>query len=135
MQRLWRGPLYRDREQGNDRFAFFAGDVLIGAVFLSAHPVAVSRPWAVEQLSKDHANAGERYRVAAGRAGADQPDRGATVCACFSIGVNQITSAVTSGGCRDVDSIGRLLKAGTNCGSCRTEIKGLIDAHSVIAAE
>ncbi len=126
---------YRDREQGNDRFAFFAGDVLIGAVFLSAHPVAVSRSWAVEQLSKDHTNAGERYRVAAGRAGADQPDRGATVCACFSVGVNQITSAVTNGGCRDVDAIGRLLKAGTNCGSCRTEIKGLIDAHSVIAAE
>lgn len=127
--------VYHDRDRGHDRFAFFDGDVLTGAVFFSARPASVSRSWAIEQLAKSHINVGERYRVVAGRAGADQPDRGATVCACFSIGVNQITSAVTGGGCRDVDAIGRLLKAGTNCGSCRTEIKGLIDAHSVIAAE
>ncbi len=126
---------YHDKDQGHDRFAFFDGDVLIGAVFLSARPVAVSRSWAVGQLSAEYANSGERYRVVAGRAGADQPDQGATVCACFSVGVNQIAVAVLSGTCRDVDAVGRLLKAGTNCGSCRSEIKGIIDAHSVIAAE
>ena len=126
---------YSDKEQGLERFAFFDGSVLVGAVFLSSCPVVVSRSWAVEQLSTEHTNATERYRVAAGRAGADQPDRGATVCACFSVGVNQITAAVTSGSCRDVDGVGRMLRAGTNCGSCRTEIKGIIDAYYFIAAE
>ena len=126
---------YHDKDQGQDRFAFFDDDVLIGAVFLSARPVAVSRSWAVGQLSAGYTNSGERYRVVAGRAGGDQPDRGAIVCACFSVGVNQIAAAVLSGTCRDIDAVGRLLKAGTNCGSCRTEIKGIVDAYSVVAAE
>tara|TARA_R110002110_G_scaffold194517_13_gene403484 strand:- start:2610 stop:5282 length:2673 start_codon:yes stop_codon:yes gene_type:complete len=126
---------YQDRETGSTRAAFFEGGVLLGAVFLSSSPVEVSRSWAAGQLNIMHASAAERFRVLAGRAGADQPDKGALVCACFSVGVHQIGAAVRSGECKDVDAIGRVLKAGTNCGSCRTEIKGIIDAYSLIAAE
>ncbi|HEX7776589.1 MAG TPA: molybdopterin-dependent oxidoreductase [Parvibaculum sp.] len=126
---------YQDRERGDCRLAFFEGGRLVGAFFLSRVPVAVSRSWAVAQLQSSHDSARDRFRVAAGRAGADMPDAGALVCACFSVGVNQIAAAAASGECRDVDAVGRLLKAGTNCGSCRSEIKGIIDAHSVVAAE
>ncbi len=126
--------VYRDRKRGDCRLAFFDEGKLTGALFLSRMPVAVSRSWAVAQLQSSHDSLRDRFRVAAGRAGADKPDAGATVCACFSVGVNQIAAAVLGGECRDVDAIGRLLKAGTNCGSCRSEIKGIIDAHSAVTA-
>ena len=44
-----------------------------------------------------------------------------------TIGIDQIAAAVRSG-CCSVDQIGTALKAGTNCGSCRSEIKRILDA-------
>jgi assimilatory nitrate reductase catalytic subunit len=43
------------------------------------------------------------------------------------VGANTIAAAVRAG-CADVDAVGRKLKAGTNCGSCRPEIGKLIAA-------
>lgn len=126
---------FHDEVRGLVRFAFFEESHLLGAFYLSPSSVVVSRSWAVEELAKPYHEPKDRFSVIAGRAGANQADKGALVCACFSVGVNEISSAITKDGCRDVEAIGHLLKAGTNCGSCRTEIKGIIDAHSVIAAE
>ncbi|MCA0021210.1 bacterioferritin-associated ferredoxin, partial [Mesorhizobium sp. B264B1A] len=64
----------------------------------------------------------------------ERPDAGATVCSCFNVGIKQITAAVASG-CTNVEAIGAALKAGTNCGSCRSEIRAIIQAHRVQAAE
>jgi assimilatory nitrate reductase catalytic subunit len=57
---------------------------------------------------------------------ADRPDAGALVCSCFQIGCNQIAEA-TRCGATSVGAIGETLKAGTNCGSCRSEIQTLLD--------
>jgi assimilatory nitrate reductase catalytic subunit len=38
-------------------------------------------------------------------------------------------------GCRSVESIGKALSAGTNCGSCRPEIRRIVDSFAVLAAE
>ena len=38
-------------------------------------------------------------------------------------------------GCGTVEAIGQALQAGTNCGSCRAEIKGIINAYRLRAAE
>jgi assimilatory nitrate reductase catalytic subunit len=48
--------------------------------------------------------------------------------------VNQIAAAVAAG-CASVDAIGATLKAGTNCGSCRSEIRAIVNAGRVQAAE
>jgi assimilatory nitrate reductase catalytic subunit len=76
----------------------------------------------------------KRFAVVAGRPGAGKQDPGATVCSCFGVGVNQIVAAVR-GGCRSVEAIGKELNAGTNCGSCRAEIRGIIDGCVAAAAE
>jgi assimilatory nitrate reductase catalytic subunit len=55
-------------------------------------------------------------------------DRGATVCSCFGVGIKQIDYAVKQG-CNTVEVIGQVLQAGTNCGTCRAEIKKIIDTH------
>lgn len=125
---------YHDRDAGQHRIAAFDGERLMGALFVAPGPVAVSRGWAAEQLEEVHASQRERFRIVAGRAGAERPDAGATVCSCFNIGANQIVAAVAAG-CTTVEAIGGALKAGTNCGSCRSEIRALIQAGRVQAAE
>jgi assimilatory nitrate reductase catalytic subunit len=125
---------YIDAEAGQLRFATFDGDRLIGALFLAVDPVAVSRNWAVDQLSADFAERRARMAVIAGRPSRGRVDKGAIVCSCFSVGVKQIAAAV-AGGCVTVDAIGWALQAGTNCGSCRSEIQEIIDMHRLQAAE
>jgi assimilatory nitrate reductase catalytic subunit len=59
---------------------------------------------------------------------------GRIICSCFNVGFNQIVDAAAAG-CASVDEIGRAVKAGTNCGSCRAEIRGILDAGRLQAAE
>jgi assimilatory nitrate reductase catalytic subunit len=50
------------------------------------------------------------------------------------VGAKQIAAAVRKG-CVTVEAIGQTLHAGANCGSCRAEIKAIIDTHRLQAAE
>ena len=125
---------YADRQTGEIRLAFFDGPRLLAAFFLAREPVAVARNWAIAELAAAHTNPRKRFSLVAGRPGTDKPDPGATVCACFSVGVNQIVAAVR-GGCHSVEAVGAALNAGTNCGSCRGEIRGIIEGCRAAAAE
>jgi len=125
---------YADRASGDLRLAFFDGERLLAALFVGRQPVAVARSWAIAQLSIFHGDQRKRFALVAGRPGADTIDAGATVCSCFSVGVNQIVAAIR-GGCHSVEAVGKTLNAGTNCGSCRAEIRGIIDTCLPTAAE
>lgn len=125
---------YQDASTGQRRFASFAGSRLAGALFVGPSPVAVSRSWAVEQLATDHSGRHQRLAVLAARPGAGAVDRGSTVCSCFGVGSRQIASAARTG-CHTVEAIGAVLQAGTNCGSCRAEIRSIIEANLLEAAE
>jgi len=121
---------YMDQDQASFRLATFSGDRLVGALFIAPQPVAVSRTWAVDHLKASAIGGAERLRLLSGRPGLDQPDPGPIVCACFSVGANQIAAAVESGAA-SVEAVGAALRAGTNCGSCRVEIRRLIDAAAL----
>src|SRR5690606_19597667 len=84
---------YVDGDTGDARIAFFEGDRLQIALFIARQPVAVSRNWAAAQLGERRGDARTRFSVIAGRPGAGRLDPGATVCSCFSVGVNQIVAA------------------------------------------
>ncbi|WP_075217346.1 nitrate reductase [Mongoliimonas terrestris] len=113
------------------RFALMEGGRLRGAVWFSRRPVAVSRSFAADLLADSSAGAVSL----AGRPGRDLPDQGAIVCSCFDVGVKAIEAAVLSGRCTTVEAVGALLKAGTNCGSCRPEIGRIVhDATHTIPA-
>ena len=94
---------YHDAQTGRHRYACYDGDRLAGAVFLAPEPVAVSRDWAIAQLGAPNLARRQRTSVVAGRPGKGGIDRGATVCACFSVGANEIAAAV---GARLRDSVG-----------------------------
>ncbi|MCD2178841.1 nitrate reductase [Rhizobium sp. C1] len=125
---------YADAASGDHRLLVFEGDRLLAALFVSRGPVAVSRQWAVEQLNVSHADMSARFLLTAGRPAPGRPDKGAIVCSCFSVGINEIACAVREG-CWSVEKVGESLNAGTNCGSCRPEIRRIIDATQVLAAE
>lgn len=112
------------------RFAVFEADRLAAAVFIGPEPVAVSRSLAAEGLTKDYAMQVDRLTLLAGRPGVDRPLPGPIVCSCFEVGANQVASAV-AGGSRSVEAVGEALGAGTNCGSCRAEIRRIVDEHAV----
>ena len=48
------------------------------------------------------------------------------ICACFQVELAAVRDAIACGEARTVVQIGRKLRAGTNCGSCITELKRLI---------
>ena len=121
---------YRDARTGHYRYARLRDGRLESALFVSRQPVVVSRTWAAGQLGQ-RINPGDRLRLLAGRPGGNVPDKGPIVCACFEVGANEIATAIARQGCVSVEAIGACVKAGTNCGSCRSEIARIIDAHSV----
>lgn len=123
-----------DRSSGFWQAAGFTGSRLDAAVYLSSNPVGVSRSWASDLLTAPFENPAARWHVLAGRPAADMPDKGAVICSCLSVGVNQIADAARAG-CLSVDAVGNATGAGTNCGSCRAEIMEIINAHCLIAAE
>jgi len=122
-----------DKASGRQSLALFEAGQLSFALYLSPDPVLVSRQWVVSLLTETIKPA-RRADILAGRPGADRPDPGPIVCACFGVGANQIAEAAR-GGCHSVEAIGVALKAGTNCGSCRAEIRGLVELNRLEAAE
>jgi assimilatory nitrate reductase catalytic subunit len=55
------------------------------------------------------------------------------ICACFAVELAAVRDAIACGQARSVAQIGRKLRAGTNCGSCITELKRLINDHRAAA--
>jgi len=86
------------------------------------------RMW-LASLFQPHPLSGEDRAALLRGARTDRPDPGTMICACFGVGANAIDEAVREG-CADVSAVGRRLKAGTNCGSCRPEIQRLINGQS-----
>jgi assimilatory nitrate reductase catalytic subunit len=113
-----------DPKRGLARCAFHDSGKLVAALFIGPRPVDIARDFVVDGLL------GERPHVLAGRPGADQPDPGPTVCSCLNVGVNTIRAAIESGQTMSVEAIGKHLGAGTNCGSCRPELAGLLARYA-----
>ena len=122
----------RDARSGRRSFGLVDSGRLVFALYLSPDPVLVSRQWAVGLLSAPVVHGGT---LLAGRPGTDTPDGGAIVCSCMAVGINTIIHAVTAQDCATVEAVGACTGAGTNCGSCRAEIRGILDANRRQAAE
>ena len=60
--------------------------------------------------------------------------KGKRVCSCFAVHENTIVDAIKQG-LDSVSDLGSELKCGTNCGSCKSEIKQLIKQHAAPKSE
>ncbi|MES9861707.1 MAG: molybdopterin-dependent oxidoreductase [Candidatus Thiodiazotropha sp. LLP2] len=92
------------------------------------------RDWLVRLFAKQSLSQQERLRLLAGVPLNAQEDVGKTVCACFGVGLNTLLYAIQDQGLQSAEAIGVKLKAGTNCGSCLSEIKRLIKQNQTQSA-
>ncbi len=105
------------------------------ALLVAAPDQLPARDWLVSLLgSRQPLAAADRHALLSGRSPSPVPSAGRIICSCFNVGINQLASAVAAG-CDSLDAIGKALNAGTNCGSCRSEIRSIIDAGRIQAAE
>lgn len=127
---------YTDRRGLNYRAAAIDDDgAMAEALLVSPQGQLPSRDWLVSLLgSRVPLSGAERMALLSGRSPVPTPSIGRIVCSCFNIGVNQIAVSVAAG-CRSVGEIGEHIRAGTNCGSCRAEIRKIIDEARLQAAE
>ncbi|MBA3909588.1 MAG: nitrate reductase [Rhodobacter sp.] len=121
---------YSDPARGQVRIAFVQDDVMVAALFVSPQPVALSRGTVAGLLGRPVSTV-----ALSGRPSGDRPDPGPIVCACFGVGLNTIAGAIAEGGCHSVLALGARLRAGTNCGSCKSELASLIAQFSPSLSE
>jgi assimilatory nitrate reductase catalytic subunit len=109
----------------------FEGHRLDVALFTASERDGTAVDWLIELLAKPALDASERRAALAGQPPAGRVDQGPIICSCFAVRRATIEAAALAGA-GDADQIGAELKAGTNCGSCRPEIRRII--HDVSAA-
>jgi len=95
------------------------------AAFVDRRPVDADRAWLSARVGGP-VDDDARAALLAGRAASGQSS-GRIVCACHGVGSGVILNVV-EGGSRTVDAVGSVTRAGTNCGSCKPEIRKLIEA-------
>lgn len=109
-----------DTKRGAHRLAFYAGEILLAALYVGPTPVTLMRDFLAGLPGSEAAWA------LAGQARGDVADPGPVICSCFSIGSNTIRRAIKKDGLDSVNAIGAALSAGTNCGSCKSELAAIL---------
>jgi len=117
---------YQDTAQGIHRLAWLDQDQL-SRVVMVAHSAnrLPPRGWLDEQLGQP-IDASTRRSLLSGVAADPAADIGEIICSCFVVGKNSICRAIQTQNLTTVAAVGQCLKAGTNCGSCQSEIAKLI---------
>jgi assimilatory nitrate reductase catalytic subunit len=122
---------FADESTGHYRAALIRQGRLLACLMVVTRGALPGRAWLASLFARQSLDITDRRCLLLGRR-QDAPDPGPTVCACYAVGANTIAEAVR-GGCDSIDAVGRKLRAGTNCGSCRPEIGKLVAAVPIAA--
>jgi assimilatory nitrate reductase catalytic subunit len=124
---------YHDSVAGIVRLAWILNNKLIGFAAVAAGNGAStdlpSRSWLDDQLGQPISLV-TRRTLLSGVAADPASDVGPIVCSCFSVGKNTITRAISEQKLSTVAAVGQCLKAGTNCGSCQSEIFRILEQET-----
>jgi assimilatory nitrate reductase catalytic subunit len=123
---------YIDSASGVVRIAAFRAGRFEGCIFVG--PATAPPQWDVVRSLFGSGLLAERERriLLSGRSGDGMIETGPVICACFGVGLATIRAAVAAGTAVTVDDIGRTLRAGTNCGSCVPELRGIIERLTAV---
>jgi assimilatory nitrate reductase catalytic subunit len=116
---------FQDAASGTYRSAVLRSGRLEAALFVGPDPKLPSPEWLKSLFALASIPASERRDLLAGTSVEGAADEGPVVCVCLQVGAKRIEAAAAAGN-RSVETIGRHLGAGTNCGSCIPEIRRLI---------
>jgi assimilatory nitrate reductase catalytic subunit len=115
-----------DAAGGRYRGASVADDRLQACVFVATAKSLPSRNWLATLFGSAKLSDVDRLAILAGRAPRGALETGPIVCSCFAVGRSTLLRAIRGDKLICVEQIGKALKAGTNCGSCLPELKGLL---------
>jgi assimilatory nitrate reductase catalytic subunit len=125
---------FSDAAGGRYRGANVAGDRLNACVFVATAKWLPSRSWLATLFGSQRLADADRLAILAGRAPKGALESGPVVCSCFAVGRSTLLRAIRGDQLVSVEQIGKALHAGTNCGSCIPELKGLLAESATSAA-
>jgi assimilatory nitrate reductase catalytic subunit len=117
---------YHDSNSGDYRYARFNNQRLDFCLFVSSNGNLPELNWLSSLFAEQPLSRQQRLNLLSGRPAKDDVDCGRTVCACFNVGEKTICEAINHHQLKTVTEIGTHLSAGTGCGSCIPELKGLL---------
>ena len=102
---------------------------LESCIFIGPDFLLPERDWLLNLFKDEKLDSKDRINLLSGKPSSGQKDAGRTICSCFNVGINTLTDIIQSQSLTSPEQVGELLHAGTNCGSCVSEIRELIQAN------
>lgn len=118
---------YFDVSTQRYRAARIVDGQLESCIFIGPDHELPSRDWLIRLFDEEVLDETIRRSLLTGTPGQGQTDAGRIICSCFGVGINTITEAIREQQLTSPEEIGKLLQAGTNCGSCVPELRNLIE--------
>ena len=120
---------YQDVTHNVQRFAWLVDGKLSALAFFGTEASLPPRSWLMSLLAQP-LDALSRRVLLSGKPADPNADVGRIICACFGVGEKTIVCAIDKKKLCSVAEIGKCLKAGTNCGSCQSELKKLLEVQA-----
>ncbi|MEM6914062.1 MAG: molybdopterin dinucleotide binding domain-containing protein, partial [Pseudomonadota bacterium] len=114
---------------GAYRCALFISGRLTGLLITGTKPVVAAKDWLADQIGRV-VPVEERLLLLSGYPPKGFLDPGPIVCSCLGVGRNTIREAIKKGASNPT-LIGECTGAGTNCGSCRSELRQMLEDANV----
>jgi assimilatory nitrate reductase catalytic subunit len=118
----------RDPARGRFRAVRVVDGIAEACLFVDRTADLPQRDWLLGMFATNLTPAQSRVLLAARPA--DGPPPSPTVCVCHGVNMETIGAAVRSG-CRSVAAVGEATAAGTGCGSCKPEIKAILELELI----
>jgi assimilatory nitrate reductase catalytic subunit len=115
-----------DAGRASHRWAGLEGGRLAACLFVGPDRLAGPSPWLVERFALATVVEADRPRLLCERPDAAGAEAGRLVCSCLDVSEATIVTAIARQGLTSADAVGQATRAGTGCGSCRSEISALI---------
>ena len=118
---------FHDPARGRHRWAMLHGHALTHCLMTAPPGGLPARETVAGLLDEQYFDVDNRLLLLSGCTNDGQEDKGPLICSCFGVSLGAIVDAIAGSGARSVEDIGAMLKAGTNCGSCRPELKSILE--------
>jgi assimilatory nitrate reductase catalytic subunit len=116
---------YRDNGRGIERLAVVYEGRLEAIMMSGPEDGLPAREWMMSMVGKSLSPL-ERRTLLSGEAADPDTDPGRIVCACWSVGEKTLRRTIAEKGLASAAAVGECLKAGTQCGSCQSEIATML---------